>query len=98
MYSWFLSPASKQALSPELCAPPHQQLAKMAGTGASTRGVLTVFERYQKERVAFVSAVAEMAKNPQVRGPRFRRSARPRPSRAWGPPERTRARPHARRT
>ncbi len=32
----------------------------------ATRAVLTVFEKYQKERVAFVSAVAEMAKTPQV--------------------------------
>lgn len=32
-----------------------------------TRAVLQVFERYQKERVAFVSAVAEMSKSPQVR-------------------------------
>lgn len=31
-----------------------------------TRAVLQVFERYQKERVAFVSAVAEIAKSPQV--------------------------------
>ena len=31
-----------------------------------TRAVLQVFERYQKERVAFVSAVAEMSKSPQV--------------------------------
>ncbi|KAK9808858.1 hypothetical protein WJX72_005235 [[Myrmecia] bisecta] len=30
-----------------------------------TRSVLQVFEKYQKERVAFVSAVAEMAKAPQ---------------------------------
>ncbi|KAA6426063.1 MAG: sperm-associated antigen 6 [Trebouxia sp. A1-2] len=30
-----------------------------------TRAVLQVFERYQKERVAFVSAVAEIAKSPQ---------------------------------
>lgn len=29
--------------------------------------MLQTFEKYQKERVAFVSAVAEMAKNPQVR-------------------------------
>ncbi len=36
--------------------------AKMA-----TRAVLQTFEKYQKERVAFVTAVAEMAKNPQVR-------------------------------
>ena len=28
--------------------------------------MLQVFERYQKERVAFVSAVAEMSKSPQV--------------------------------
>jgi hypothetical protein len=33
----------------------------------AVRAVLQTFERYQKERVAFVSAVAEMAKNPQVR-------------------------------
>ena len=32
-----------------------------------TRAVLQVFERYQKERVAFVSAVAEISKSPQVR-------------------------------
>ena len=32
----------------------------------ATRAVLQTFERYQKERVAFVTAVAEMAKNPQV--------------------------------
>ncbi len=31
-----------------------------------TRAVLQVFERYQKERVTFVSAVAEIAKSPQV--------------------------------
>jgi hypothetical protein len=35
----------------------------------AVRAVLQTFERYQKERVAFVSAVAEMAKNPQVRAP-----------------------------
>lgn len=33
----------------------------------ATRAVLQTFEKYQKERVAFVSAVAEMAKNPQAR-------------------------------
>ena len=33
----------------------------------ASRAVLQTFERYQKERVAFVSAVAEMAKSPQVR-------------------------------
>lgn len=33
----------------------------------ATRAVLQTFERYQKERVAFVTSVAEMAKNPQVR-------------------------------
>lgn len=33
----------------------------------ATRAVLQTFERYQKERVAFVTGVAEMAKNPQVR-------------------------------
>lgn len=33
----------------------------------STRAVLQVFERYQKERVAFVTAVAEMASRPQAR-------------------------------
>jgi hypothetical protein len=32
----------------------------------ATRAVLQTFERYQKERVAFVTAVSEMAKNPQV--------------------------------
>lgn len=32
----------------------------------ATRAVLQTFEKYQKERVAFVTAVAEMAKNPQV--------------------------------
>jgi hypothetical protein len=31
----------------------------------ATRAVLQTFERYQKERVAFVTAVAEMAKSPQ---------------------------------
>lgn len=31
----------------------------------ATRAVLQSFERYQKERVAFVTSVAEMAKNPQ---------------------------------
>eukprot|EP00967_Tisochrysis_lutea_P044477 scaffold53973_cov23-Tisochrysis_lutea.AAC.3 len=31
----------------------------------ATRAVLQTFEKYQKERVAFVTAVAEMAKNPQ---------------------------------
>lgn len=34
----------------------------------ATRAVLQAFERYQKERVAFVTAVAEMAKSPQVGG------------------------------
>ncbi len=34
----------------------------------ATRAVLQTFEKYQKERVAFVTAVAEMAKNPQVGG------------------------------
>jgi hypothetical protein len=33
----------------------------------ATRAVLQAFERYQKERVSFVSTVAEMAKSPQVR-------------------------------
>lgn len=33
----------------------------------ATRAVLQTFERYQKERVSFVTQVAEMAKNPQVR-------------------------------
>ena len=33
----------------------------------ATRAVLQTFERYQKERVSFVTTVAEMAKNPQVR-------------------------------
>lgn len=33
----------------------------------ATRAVLQVFEKYQKERVTFVTTVAEMAKNPQVR-------------------------------
>lgn len=33
----------------------------------ATRAVLTAFERYQKERTAFVSTVAEMAKGPQAR-------------------------------
>ena len=32
-----------------------------------TRLVLQAFERYQKERVAFVSSVAEMAKDVQAR-------------------------------
>lgn len=32
----------------------------------ATRAVLQTFEKYQKERVAFVTSVAEMAKNPQV--------------------------------
>jgi hypothetical protein len=36
-------------------------------TNMATRAVLQTFERYQKERVAFVSAVAEMAKSPQAR-------------------------------
>ncbi len=36
-------------------------------TEMATRAVLQVFERYQKERVSFVTQVAEMAKNPQVR-------------------------------
>lgn len=31
-----------------------------------TRAVLQVFERYQKERVAFVSAIAELSKSAQV--------------------------------
>eukprot|EP00884_Botryococcus_braunii_P020241 jgi/Botrbrau1/6900/Bobra.67_3s0019.1 len=30
-----------------------------------SRAVLTVFEKYQRERVAFASEVAELAKNPQ---------------------------------
>jgi hypothetical protein len=34
----------------------------------ATRAVLNTFEKYQKERVAFVTQVAEMAKNPQVCG------------------------------
>lgn len=33
----------------------------------ATRAVLQTFERYQKERVSFVSTVAEMAKSPQAR-------------------------------
>jgi hypothetical protein len=33
----------------------------------ATRAVLQTFERYQKERVAFVGTVAEMSKSPQVR-------------------------------
>ena len=32
----------------------------------ATRAVLQVFEVYQKERVAFVTAVTEMAKKPPV--------------------------------
>ncbi len=36
------------------------------GIAMATRAVLTTFEKYQKERVAFVTQVAEMAKNPQV--------------------------------
>jgi hypothetical protein len=32
----------------------------------ATRAVLQTFEKYQKERVQFVTSVAEMAKNPQV--------------------------------
>lgn len=32
----------------------------------ATRAVLAAFERFQKERTAFVSTVAEMAKSPQV--------------------------------
>ena len=32
-----------------------------------TRSVLQVFETYQRERVTFVTAVAEMAKSPPVR-------------------------------
>lgn len=35
----------------------------------SQRLVLQVFEKYQKERVAFVTSVAEMATRPQVRPP-----------------------------
>lgn len=31
-----------------------------------TRAVLQVFEKYQKERVAFVTAIAELSKSPQV--------------------------------
>lgn len=31
-----------------------------------SRAILTVFEKYQRERVAFASEVAELAKNPQV--------------------------------
>ncbi len=31
-----------------------------------TRTVLQTFEKYQRERVAFVSAVAEMARSPQA--------------------------------
>lgn len=34
-----------------------------------TRSVLQAFEKYQKERVAFVTSVAEMAKSPQVSDP-----------------------------
>ena len=44
----------------------------------ATRAVLQTFERYQKERVAFVTAVAEMAKNPQVRGGSLGRAQGPR--------------------
>ena len=32
---------------------------------ASTRAVLQVFEKYQKDRVAFVQTVAELATRPQ---------------------------------
>ena len=42
-------------------SPPHAQDVNMG-----TRAVLQVFERYQKERVTFVSAVAEIARSPQV--------------------------------
>lgn len=31
-----------------------------------SRAILTVFEKFQRERVAFASEVAELAKNPQV--------------------------------
>ena len=34
---------------------------------ASTRAVLQVFEKYQKDRVAFVQTVAELATRPQNR-------------------------------
>ncbi len=43
-----------------------QQRAPKQQVTMATRAVLQTFEKYQKERVAFVSAVAEMAKNPQV--------------------------------
>lgn len=37
------------------------------GGDTVNRGVLQAFEKYQKERVAFVTTVAEMANRPQVR-------------------------------
>lgn len=36
------------------------------GSDIVNRAVLQAFEKYQKERVAFVTAVAEMANRPQV--------------------------------
>ena len=33
---------------------------------SSTRAVLQVFEKYQKDRVTFVQTVAELATRPQV--------------------------------
>ena len=36
-----------------------------SSTMASTRAVLQVFEKYQKDRVAFVQTVAELATRPQ---------------------------------
>ena len=42
-------------------------MATVSAATMGTRAVLQVFEKYQKERVAFVSAVAELSKSPQVR-------------------------------
>jgi hypothetical protein len=49
---------------------------KQYRTNMATRAVLQTFERYQKERVAFVSAVAEMSKSPQVSKQQQRRGDR----------------------
>lgn len=45
---------------------PTQQQQQQRRPTMATRAVLQAFERFQRERVAFVSSVAEMAKNPQV--------------------------------
>lgn len=57
--------------SPAPCCVQFEHIAAVRVAFAmATRAVLSAFERFQKERIAFVSAVADMAKHSKVRYPR----------------------------